>query len=165
MPQAKPEQDLSNAIRLAVGSLPDVRLFRNNTGTIKDSRGIPVTFGLMPGSADLIGIVSPHGRFLSIEVKRPGANIELTDTQWQHVHHVRYLRLGCRCARCHRASQQDWRDMVNTFGGVAGIVDNVADALALVEVARRDPAAELTKYLGGFHMRPMCRCPTCGTDH
>ncbi len=119
-----------------MGSLPYVRLFRNNTGTIRDSRGIPVTFGLQRGSADTIGLVAPHGRFLSIEYKREGENKDLTLDQWKHVNEKRLQREDCKCARCHRARQQDWRDMVNHFGGVAGIVDNVADALALAEKAR-----------------------------
>jgi hypothetical protein len=72
MARAKPEQDISNAIKHAVGSLPYVRLWRNNTGVLRDDRGIPVVFGLMPGSADLVGVVQPYGRFLSLEVKRPG---------------------------------------------------------------------------------------------
>jgi hypothetical protein len=32
-----------------------VRLYRNNTGTLRDQHGRPVTFGLAVGSADLIG--------------------------------------------------------------------------------------------------------------
>lgn len=113
MSQRKPEQDLSNAIRLAVGSLPDVRLWRNNSGRLIDSRGIPVSFGLAIGSADLIGIVAPHGRMLSIEVKRPGAVNRAT------------------------AEQRNWADIIAQFGGVAGIVDCVDGAMALVEMARK----------------------------
>src|SRR5690242_16932785 len=134
MVQAKPEQELSNAIRLAVGSLPHVRLWRNNSGMIKDSRGIPVSFGLARGSADTIGIVAPFGRFLSIEVKRPG-NKPLSDDQWGHVLAMRSQRVDCKCARCHRARQEDWARIVREFGGVSGIVDSVEGALALVEEA------------------------------
>lgn len=43
-------------------------VWRNNTGTLPDSRGIPVRFGLCVGSSDLIGI-APDGKFLAIEVK------------------------------------------------------------------------------------------------
>lgn len=113
MPPAKPEQDLSNAIRLAVGSLPHVRLWRNNVGILKDSRGIPVSYGLLKGSADLIGIVAPYGRLLSIEVKRPGHR--------------------------HRATpeQVTWCDIIIRFGGVAGIVESVEEALELVAEARK----------------------------
>ena len=42
-------------IRLNVGELPNVRLFRNNTGKLKDLTGRWVEFGLCVGSSDLIG--------------------------------------------------------------------------------------------------------------
>lgn len=110
------ERDIQNAIRLAVGSLPDVRLFRNNVGTLEDSRGVPVKFGLAPGSADLIGIVAPHGRFLSIECKKP-----------KHRTNKRRAEL-----------QSNWARMVEAFGGVAGRdVQSVEDAMALVGRARK----------------------------
>lgn len=44
------------------------RLFRNNTGILKDVRGKHVKFGLCVGSSDLIGWTK-SGRFLAIEVK------------------------------------------------------------------------------------------------
>ena len=135
MTQRKPEQDLSNRARLEVGAQPDVRLFRNNVGVLKDLRGIPVSYGLLKGSADSIGLVAPYGRFLSIEYKRPGTP-SLTPDQWAHVRKVRIDRSDCKCARCHMARQEDWRDMINRFGGVAGIVDSVEGAMALVEQAR-----------------------------
>ncbi len=106
------EADIQNAIRLAVGSLPYVRLWRNNVGMLKDHRGVPIRYGLAPGSADLIGVVAPSGRMLSIEVKAPGRLRTATE------------------------AQVNWARMVEQFGGVAGIVDNVADALALAERAR-----------------------------
>jgi hypothetical protein len=49
---------------------------------------------------------------LSIEVKAPGKLRTATE------------------------AQVNWARMVEQFGGVAGIVDNVADALALAERAR-----------------------------
>jgi len=42
-------------IRLGVGELPNVRLFRNNTGKLQDATGRWVEFGLCVGSSDLIG--------------------------------------------------------------------------------------------------------------
>lgn len=47
------------------------RLFRNNTGILKDARGRHVKFGLCVGSSDLIGLTC-DGRFLAVEVKREG---------------------------------------------------------------------------------------------
>jgi hypothetical protein len=48
------EQQIQQRIRLALSRGP-VRLYRNNTGTLRDANGRPVTFGLEVGSADLIG--------------------------------------------------------------------------------------------------------------
>lgn len=132
MPQAKPEQEVSNAIRLAVGSLPDVRLWRNNVGTLLDSRGIPVSYGLANGSADLVGLVAPHGRMLSIEVKRPGF-IPPSDKKLTA---ARAHPRECKCLSCKYNAQLDWRDIVRKFGGVAGIVETVGEAMVLVSTAR-----------------------------
>ncbi len=62
------ETALVKAILLHIGSRPDVRVYRNNTGCLIDDRGRPVKFGLI-GSADIIGLIAPHGRFLAIECK------------------------------------------------------------------------------------------------
>jgi hypothetical protein len=132
-PNAKEEANLSNEGSLRVGGQADVRLFRNNVGTLLDKRGVPVKFGLAPGSADHVGLVAPHGRFLSIEWKKPGYTPPSAGT----LANARSHRAGCKCEACHYNAQLDWRDTVRKFGGVAGIVDNVADALALVEEARR----------------------------
>ncbi len=146
MTQRKPEQDLSNASRLEIGSASDVRLFRNNVGTLLDSRGIPVSYGLLKGSADTIGVVGPFGRFLSIEYKRDFR--PLSGEQWAHVREARVKRADCKCARCHQARQEDWRDMINRFGGVAGIVDSVEGAKALAEEARKPHSSWTEMYMG-----------------
>jgi hypothetical protein len=50
------ETTLQQQIRLALGTHPDTRLFRNQVGSLPDPRtGRLVTFGLARGSADLIG--------------------------------------------------------------------------------------------------------------
>jgi hypothetical protein len=54
MPAAASEQSIQQHIRIAC-STGDTRLFRNNTGTLRDANGRPVQFGLCKGSADLIG--------------------------------------------------------------------------------------------------------------
>lgn len=61
-------------------------VFRNNTGVLKDNRGVPVRFGLCPGSSDLIGI-APDGVFLAIEVKT--ALGQPTDKQLRFIEAVR----------------------------------------------------------------------------
>ncbi len=60
------EREVQHAIREAVGCLPGVVFWRNQTGfTMEDGRGI--RYGLAKGSSDLIGIVD--GRFVALEVK------------------------------------------------------------------------------------------------
>jgi hypothetical protein len=71
--------------------------FRNNTGAIKTARGGFVRFG-SPGAAEFLGIC-PGGRFLSVEVKRPGGRLS--------------------------PEQKTWLDAVNNEGGVAIWVDGV----------------------------------------
>ena len=109
------EQQIQQHIRLAC-STGDTRLFRNNTGTLKDQNGRPVQFGLAKGSADLIGwttrTITPDmvgqqvAVFLSIEVKTPTGRI--------------------------RPEQQQWLDAVQAAGGIAGVARSVDDALDLL---------------------------------
>ena len=109
------EQQIQQHIRLTC-STGDTRLFRNNTGTLKDQNGRPVQFGLCKGSADLIGwkrvTVTPDmvgqqvAVFLSIEVKTPTGRIQ--------------------------PEQQQWLDAVQAAGGIAGVARSVDDALDLL---------------------------------
>ncbi len=108
------EQQIQQQIRIACGT-GDTRLFRNNTGTLRDQHGRPVQFGLCKGSADLIGwrtvTVTPDmvgtqvAVFLSIEVKTPTGRL--------------------------RPEQQQWLDAVQTAGGIAGVARSVEDAQRL----------------------------------
>ena len=110
---ANDETTLQQQIRLALGTRSDLRLFRNNTGTLPDPRtGRPVQFGLARGSADLIGLrtvtITPDmvgqqvAVFTSIEVKTPKGRPT--------------------------AEQQNWLNMVRSLGGIAGIARSVRDA-------------------------------------
>ena len=110
---ANDETTLQQQIRLALGTRPDLRLFRNNTGTLPDPRtGRPVQFGLARGSADLIGLrtvtITPDmvgqqvAVFTSIEVKTPKGRPT--------------------------AEQQNWLNMVRSLGGIAGIARSIQDA-------------------------------------
>ena len=107
------ETTLQQRIRLAHGSRTDLRLFRNNCGSLPDPRtGRPVQFGLARGSADLIGwrtvVVTPEmvgqriAVFTSIEVKTPTGRI--------------------------RPDQQAWLNTVQAAGGIAGIARSVQDS-------------------------------------
>ena len=120
------EQQIQQHIRLACGK-GDCRLFRNNTGTLKDANGRPVQFGLCKGSADLIGwrtiTITPGmvgqqvAVFTSIEVKTPTGRV--------------------------RPEQQQWLDAVQAAGGVAGIARSVEDAQAIVKQTPTNPAQDL----------------------
>jgi hypothetical protein len=108
------EQQIQQRIRLTC-STGATRLFRNNTGTLRDQHGRPVSFGLARGSADLIGwtirTVTPEmvgqqvAVFTSIEVKTATGRL--------------------------RPEQQQWLDAVQSAGGIAGVARSVEDALRI----------------------------------
>jgi hypothetical protein len=109
------EQQIQQEIRIACGT-GNTRLFRNNTGTLRDQNGRPVSFGLARGSADLIGwrtvTITPDmvgqqvAVFTSIEVKTATGRL--------------------------RPEQQQWLDAVQAAGGIAGVARSVSDAEALL---------------------------------
>jgi hypothetical protein len=112
------EQSIQQHIRLRCSTGP-VRLFRNNTGTLYDRQGRPVTFGLAKGSADLIGwttrTITPDmvgqqvAVFTSLEVKTPTGRVS--------------------------PEQRQWLQAVQVAGGVAGVVRSVEEAEALLTAA------------------------------
>ncbi len=113
-PVANAETDLQQRVRLALGLLPDLRLWRNNSGKLPDPRtGRWVQFGVAsPGGSDLIGYrsitITPDmvgqrvAVFTAIEIKTP--NGRATPAQQHFIDHIRKA------------------------GGIAAIVRSVADA-------------------------------------
>jgi hypothetical protein len=109
------EQQIQQHIRLSCSRGP-VRLYRNNTGTLRDQHGRPVSFGLCKGSADLIGwrtvTITPEmvgqqvAVFTSIEVKTASGRL--------------------------RPEQRQWLDAVQAAGGIAGVARSADDARALL---------------------------------
>ena len=110
---ANAETTLQQQIRLALGTNPDARIFRNQVGSLPDPRtGRLVTFGLARGSADLIGwrtvtitqamVGTRLAIFTSIEVKTPTGRV--------------------------RPEQQAWLEAVQGAGGIAVIARSVPDA-------------------------------------
>ena len=83
-------------------SAAGLTLWRNNSGVMVNPTGRPVRFGLgnesaafnrIMKSSDLIGI-QPGGRFVAIEVKKPGwawKGTEREVAQANFIHHVRKL--------------------------------------------------------------------------
>lgn len=64
------ETNISQLVRLEVSKLGGV-VWRNNQGAYKTPEGYYIKYGVCnPGGSDLIGIFK--GRFLAIEVKKPG---------------------------------------------------------------------------------------------
>lgn len=110
------EQEIQQHIRLELSRGP-VRLWRNNTGALRDERGRLVRYGLCPGSADLIGFrtvtVTPDmvgqqlAQFVALEIKAPTGRV----TQEQRAF------LTC----------------VDRAGGVAGVARSVRDAADLLQ--------------------------------
>ena len=113
---ANAETTLQQEIRLALGTIPSARIFRNQVGSLPDPRtGRLVTFGLAKGSADLIGwrtvVVTPEmvgtrlAVFTSIEVKTPTGRLT--------------------------PQQRNWQAAVLAAGGISGIARSVSDALQI----------------------------------
>lgn len=105
-------------IRLALGRVPGLRLFRNNTGAMKDKDGRLVRFGLHPGSSDLIGwksvTITPDmvgqtlAVFAAVEVKAPTGTHPVTPEQRQFL------------------------DVVEAAGGMAGVARSPEQARAIL---------------------------------
>lgn len=104
------EAHIQQQIRLELSRGP-VRLWRNNTGALRDERGRMVTFGLCPGSADLIGYsqvtITPEmvGQtlpvFTAVEVKAPGGRA--TQEQLRFLQHLQ--QAGARAGIAHSVDE------------------------------------------------------------
>jgi hypothetical protein len=120
------ESEVQSAVRLLVGQLPDVRVWRNSVGELpamlSGGRKTRVKFGLCNGSSDLVAIVAPMGRWLVLEIK---------EEDW------RPAGPGNRKLFKHEEEQRQWITLVRKFGGVGGFVTCEADAMKFVEEARR----------------------------
>jgi hypothetical protein len=112
------EGKISDAIRdVLARRVPALKLYRNSVGLFK-ARGFRVWAGLPKGSADLIGVLRLEGladrrilgRFVALEVKRPGEKAE--------------------------SHQAAWLEEVRSFGGFAAVVCSPQEALAAIERAK-----------------------------
>ena len=114
------ETKLQQEIRLALGRIPSLRLFRNQVGQLPDPRtGRCVQFGLAKGSSDLVGFktikITPEmigqevAQFVSIEIKTERG--KLTEVQ------------------------ENWLQKVKSSGGIVGVARSIQDALKIVKVS------------------------------
>ena len=61
--------------------VPQVKIWRANSGKVKVKGGY---MSLAPaGTADIVGLIKPHGQFLAIEVKVPGQNLSEAQEAWR----------------------------------------------------------------------------------
>lgn len=109
------EQAIQQRIRLAC-SRGDTRLWRNNTGRLRDERGQLVTFGLCPGSADLIGY-----RSVTITPDMVGQTLAV------------FAAVEVKAERGRPTTEQmAFLSHVTAAGGIAGIARSVEEAQALL---------------------------------
>lgn len=107
------EPQIQDAVRLALGKVNDLVLWRNNVGVAQHWNGREVEtvkYGLANGSADLVGLLAPSGRWVALEVKAPKGRT--TDEQGR------------------------WLALVRKMGGFACVVHSVEEALAALDRAR-----------------------------
>lgn len=115
------EAEIQGDIMVALGALPDVRVFRNAVGAVnvyvpETGKSQYVTFGLAPGSSDLVCMLCVEhagrgiARWVCLEVKRPGERPT--------------------------PEQARWAAAVRRVGAFAACVCSVEEALAAVQRAR-----------------------------
>jgi hypothetical protein len=111
------ERDLQHDVRLALGRIEGLVLWRNNCGVAEHWNGRNVSrvvYGLAKGSADLVGIVRAEngiGRFVALELKA----LRGRETP----------------------EQRQWLALVRAVGGYSAVVRSVDEAVAAIEAARR----------------------------
>jgi len=77
------EQDIQSQILNVLRRLDSfLWVERNNSGTLKDDAGRPVTYGAGKGSADIMCSVAPLGLLLWLEAKKPRKNLEPHQLAW-----------------------------------------------------------------------------------
>ena len=114
------ETKLQQEIRLAIGKIPPLRLFRNQVGQLPDPRtGRPVQFGLAKGSSDLIGfkkikitedmIGQEIAQFVSIEIKTEKGKLT--------------------------TQQNNWLNFINKSGGITGVARSIKDVFNILSLS------------------------------
>lgn len=94
------EKNIQTDVLLEFGALPNLRIWRQNTGKAygysivanalaragmaEVLKGLPLTKYGTPGAPDIHGIIE-GGRYLAIEVKRPGKDLEDDQKNWRRM--------------------------------------------------------------------------------
>lgn len=109
------EQRIQQEIRLACSRGP-IRLWRNNVGRLLDQQGRMVTFGLCPGSADLVGF-----RTVTITPEMVGQQVAV------------FAAVEVKTTTGRATPQQTaWLEHVSAAGGLAGIARSVEEARGIL---------------------------------
>jgi hypothetical protein len=113
---SNPESRLVTAILDALAlQVKGGRFWRVNSGRVRSEGGRLIQ--LAPaGTADILGILAPSGRFVGLEVKVPG--------------------------RKATAVQEEWAKDVRGLGGFVATVTSIDEALGAVERARKGGGGE-----------------------
>ena len=114
------ETVLQQNIRLALGQIHSLRLFRNQVGQLPDPRtGRPVQFGLAKGSSDLIG-------FKTIKITPDMVGKEI----------AQFVSLDIKTERSKLSTLlHNWLQKVKSSGGIVGVARSIQDALKIVKVS------------------------------
>ncbi len=102
------EAEIQADVRLCLGQMPGVVVWRNSTGVANTADGKKQRFGLCVGSSDLVGIVD--GRFLAVEIKAKAGRL--------------------------RPEQELFLALVRKQKGFACVVRSVDEAIAAIARAR-----------------------------
>ena len=107
----KSEAEVMGEARLIAGLMPGVRLYRNNTGALKNPQGRKVEFGLCPGSSDLIGFQS-----ITITLDMVGKKV------------AQFVACECKAWDGTLSEEQEnFIEVVNSFGGKAFAIWDAAE--------------------------------------
>jgi hypothetical protein len=135
------ESELQTRIRLAIGRVPHARLFRNTVGqawagkvvrhdpqsrmlTLADA--YRVTFGLFPGSSDLVGWTS-----LTVEPAMVGTKVALFTSGEVKTERGRF-----------EPGQREWLEAITAAGGLAAVLRSEDDARKLVRAVATAETAD-----------------------
>lgn len=109
------EQQIQQAIRLKL-SKGRCRLWRNNTGALRDANGQLIRFGLCSGSSDLVGLTA-----VTITPDMVGQQVAV------------FTAIEVKAERGRPTAEQEaFLAMVTHFGGKAGIARSIEDAERII---------------------------------